>query len=177
MHLGVIVNVPFAAAAHKGGARLFGASESVGEMRTDLSTVLIGPARPEWLAGLHAALRFGWRVERSETRAGFQRDLAATTARDVVLCELDGSDMPNAPLLAYCARRRLIERVILVHESPTVRLPSSWTAAGLAIDHVMRGRRSISATSLEVAALLRVERWSARGRSDADKRTNAFPVV
>ena len=160
MHLGVIVNVLFAAATHKGGASLFGPLASVGEMRADLSTVLIGPAPPDWQAGLHAALRFGWRVERSATRAGFQRDIATTTARDVVLCELDGSDIPNAPLLVYCARRRLIERVVLLHESPTVRLPSSWTAAGLAIEHVMRGRRSISATSFEVAALLRIERRS-----------------
>ena len=138
--------------------------------------LLIGPARPEWLAALRAALRFDWRVECSTSRAAFQRDLILTTARHVILCEVDRDGIPNAPLLSYCARRSPIERVILVHESPAVRLPSSWSAAGLAIEHVMLGRRTISAASLEVAALLRSER-NATALASPARRPRAFPVV
>ena len=119
--------------------------------------VLIGPARPEWQAALHAALRSGWRVDGSTSRAAFQRDLSLTAARHVILCELDGDGIPNAPLLTYCARHGRIERVILVHESAAVRLPSSWSAAGLAIEHVMLRRRSIGGACLDVAARLRHE--------------------
>ena len=143
-------------------------------MRAD---VLIGPASAEWLAALFAALRFGWRVERSETRAGFQRDLGVTGARVVVLCELDGDGAPNTPLLAHCTRRRLIERVILVHESAAVRLPSPWSAPGLVIEHVMAGNRTVRAASAEVAALLRTERPLAGDLADPETRPTAFPVV
>ena len=74
-------------------------------------------------------------------------------------------------------RRNPIEHVILVHESPAVRMPSLWSAAGLAIDHVMLGRRSISAASVEVAALLRNHDHVAQAPGVSAGGRKAFPVA
>jgi hypothetical protein len=117
--------------------------------------VLIGPARPDNLEALERALREGWRVEHSLDRAAFARDLRVAGARKVVLCDCDGDGVPNTPLLEHCARRGTIEMVVLVHETPVVRLPSSWSNTRLVVGHVMLNGHSFSEASIKVAELLR----------------------
>jgi hypothetical protein len=117
-------------------------------------TILIGPARPDSLEALARVLREWWRVEHSSDRATFARDLRNANARQVVLCDVDGNGVPNAPLLQHCIRRRKIDQVVLVHEMPVVRL-SSWANAGLVVGHVMLGGDSFAAASVRVAELLR----------------------
>lgn len=70
------------------------------------------------------------------------------------MCDVDHNGVPNAPLLQHCTRRRMIDLVVLVHETPVVRL-SSWANASLVVGHVMLGGDSLTAASVRVAELLR----------------------
>ncbi len=117
--------------------------------------VLIGPGRHANIEALERALRHGWRVEHSSNRSSFARDLRLARARQVVLCDVDHEGTPNAPLLEHCARHNTIEMVVLVHETPVVRLPSSWAATSMVVGHVMLSGHSIAEAGMMVAELLR----------------------
>jgi hypothetical protein len=117
--------------------------------------VLLGPARPDNIEALERVLQDGWRVERSPDRSSFARDLLVARARRVVLCDVDRDGIPNAPLLEHCARLRSIEMVVLVHQAPVVRLPSSWLTTSLIVGHVMLSGQSFNEASTMVAELLR----------------------
>ena len=117
--------------------------------------VLIGPARPDNVEALQLVLRDGWRVEHSWDRSNFARDLRMAKARQVVLWDVDDNGAPKAPLIEHCARRRMVQMVVLVHETPVVRLPSSWSRTHLVITHVMLGASSFVEAGIKVAEQLR----------------------
>jgi hypothetical protein len=117
--------------------------------------VLIGPGRPDNIEALERVLQQSWRVEHSSNRLSFARDLRLAKARQVVLCDVDCEGMPNAPLLEHCARRSMVEMVVFVHETPVIRLPSSWSTTSMVVGHVMLSGHSITEASMMVAELLR----------------------
>jgi hypothetical protein len=117
--------------------------------------VLIGPARPDNVEALQRILQEGWRVEHSWDRSSFARDLRLAKVRQVVLWDVDSDGVPNAPLIEHCARRKTVQMVVLVHETPVVRLPSCWSTTHLVIAHVMLGADSFVEVSVKVAEQLR----------------------